>query len=1170
MRCPNCGFENPPGFAFCGSCGTRLNQAEAEIRETRRQVAILFVDVVGFTSLAEQMDPEELRTLVGGLLRKLSAEVYVHGGRVDMFAGDALMATFGAPISHENDPLLACRTALGMLQIAKTEVVGQDQPLHIRIGINWGEVIFGRLAESDRFTVLGDVVNVASRLESAAQPDTIMVDEAVVAATGGMMSFALVGEITVKNRQKAIKAYRLLSESEQPFRERGIKGRKTYWVNREEERHHINTWLQGIVRGDAPHRIMVITGDGGVGKTRLWEESLEWLVKSGFRHLRLRCHSYKAGQPLSAATELVWALLELPARADTGLIEATVNERLGSLGFTIDGEEQQTLILMLTGNVSGSLAEKDPRTRLGVIERVLGNMLEAENRHLPLLIEFDDFHWSDSTGGALVLKVLSRQTAGGSLIIGRHKEIFEQSLAQYDHLHLKPLSDEHTLTLANMLLGNNEAELANRIAELASGNPYYLEEIVKHLLFTGFLEENSEGLVHLINPIEAIALPPTINAFITQKIDGCSSDARHLLALICFLEGEDYALISGLFSGADMDTARKELIERYLVKVLDNDKSVIPANDLVREAAIHGILIEERRNLHSRVADNLLEQQKEGLTKSAGVLRHLLGAGRNTEAIPWLLEAGTRAYDLGLLNETLSFYAQAHELLKGSDDLRAEMRIINLQLKVLCIAGKADEMLQIMDKIDESALTDMERANIAHYRLHAALLHADMVLAGELAKQALGLIKHLDRSTQCAVHLDVAQYLARVGRLTEARDEARKSLRHAEPTRDIAIIARAHSVLGNIYSFMGKNNLAQKHMITALTMNKRTDNRLAVATIQTNLSMVYINTGNVAKVIQYSTEAIQYAQELQNVFLEGLASNNLGVGLLWMGHWDEARTVLTRARGIFEQINNPSLQASAVANLGYVAQYTGNIIEAVSLFKHNLILTEPLGESQFYRVKSDLAFTYLMQGEYELARDNASEVLALYSEKENPNLYWPAYLISVVSLVLSGVASDLTTDELDRYLRVFKTQSPDLIAIYHLPLMIDVFNKRKPSPALVARLTKLHSRLQGRIFPAVNKYYLVMAELRREESREIVIELGKVFRTLSKLGLNYYEVCAGLELAFRLRLMERFAQALARLKQIEEIAKQLGNKRLLDCWTAEWQMAMNRNASDEQKLMRQI
>ncbi len=141
MICSNCGTQSPAGFAYCGSCGTRLAVAETAAAETRRQVAVLFADVVGFTALAEKLDPEELRSVVGSLLAELSAEVYAQGGRVDMYAGDSIMATFGAPVAHENDPVLACQTAFGMLEKVKAAVGAKTAPnLQIRIGINWGEV----------------------------------------------------------------------------------------------------------------------------------------------------------------------------------------------------------------------------------------------------------------------------------------------------------------------------------------------------------------------------------------------------------------------------------------------------------------------------------------------------------------------------------------------------------------------------------------------------------------------------------------------------------------------------------------------------------------------------------------------------------------------------------------------------------------------------------------------------------------------------------------------------------------------------------------------------------------------------------------------------------------------------------------------------------------------
>src|SRR5215216_4664924 len=287
--CPSCGAENPAGAKFCIECGTDLSSSAAPAvaapavpespPEERRQATVLFADLSGYTAAAERMDPEAVKGLVDRTLRRLGDEIERFGGTIDKFIGDNVMGVFGAPISHEDDPERAVRAGLGMHEA----MVDANRQSHekfavgfsLRVGINSGEVMAG--AVGDRYTVMGDPVNVAARLQDAARPDTVTVGESTYRATREAVSYERLEPLALKGKEEPVPAWEATGVLSQP--RRGVTRAKTPLIGREEEAGLLFSLVDRVSREGQPHLVTVI-GQAGVGKSRLLRELMSSLINA--------------------------------------------------------------------------------------------------------------------------------------------------------------------------------------------------------------------------------------------------------------------------------------------------------------------------------------------------------------------------------------------------------------------------------------------------------------------------------------------------------------------------------------------------------------------------------------------------------------------------------------------------------------------------------------------------------------------------------------------------------------------------------------------------------------------------------------------------------------------------------------------------------------------------
>jgi class 3 adenylate cyclase len=552
--CPVCGKELPGEFPFCPFCGADLAVAPAAAREQRKVVTVLFCDVTGSTELGEKLDPEALRALLARYFERMKRIVEGHGGSVEKFIGDAVMAVFGVPSLHEDDALRAVRAAVEMRDAFP------DLGFQGRIGVTTGEVVTG----TEERLATGDALNVAARLQQAAQPGEILIGEETFRLTRDAVDVEAVEPLSLKGKAEPVAAYRLSSVHGEDAVVRQL---DTPMVGRDTEIRRLRAAYEQAML-DPSCQLFTILGPAGVGKSRLAFEFLSSLEDA--RVVRGRCLPYGEGITYWPVVEIV---KQLPATAN------------GAKGTEV---------------IAGLVGDTDIVTSSAEIAWAFRNLLEAVASERPLVCVFDDVHWGEETFLDLVEHVadLSRDAPILLLCMARPELLDRRAgwaggKVNATSVLLEPLAPEEADLMIDSL-AHLDPDLRERIREAAEGNPLFVEEMVS------LVKESGDGNV---------TVPPTIQALLAARLDQLDPSDRDVLERGAvegrvFHRGAVQALSPNEVAMMDRLTSlvRKELVRPDKPQFAGEDAFRF-RHILIRDAAYDALPKGTRAELHERFAD---------------------------------------------------------------------------------------------------------------------------------------------------------------------------------------------------------------------------------------------------------------------------------------------------------------------------------------------------------------------------------------------------------------------------------------------------------------------------------------------------------------------------------------------------------------------------------------
>ena len=621
LICASCGRETPEGFPRCANCGAIL--AAPTAREVRKTVTVLFCDVTGSTALGESTDPEALRALLARYFDRMKSIVESHGGVVEKFIGDAVMALYGAPVAHEDDALRACRAAVEMRDAFPA--LG----LNGRIGVNTGEVVTG----TEERLATGDAVNVAARLEQAAPPGEVLIGARTLALVAAAVDVEAVEPLTLKGKSEPVAAYRLLTATGAPERRFS-----TPMIGRGPELERVRDVFAQTVH-DRTCRLVTVLGSAGVGKSRL---VAEFLAHTEGRIMRGRCLSYGDGITY-------WPVVEI----------------LKGVGTLPDGDAARPL--------RGLLGEHDEIASAREIAWGFRKLLEQEAQSQPVVCVFDDLHWAQKTLLELIEHVAAAaRDAPVLLLCTARPELLERRSSwggeRATTVALEPLDAIESAQLVSALGDVTEA-LHTRIVEAAEGNPLFLEEML--------------ALVRA-SPDGNVDVPPTIQALLAARLDQLASGERSVLERGA-VEGRIFhrGAVAALGDDAKLDEQLPALVRKELIRPdrpqLRPEHAYRFRHQLIRDAAYDALPKSVRAELHQRFAGwletngrDLVELEEMVGLHLEQAARYLAELGRPDPAVAEqastrLAAAGERARWRGDAGSARSLLRRALELVDEPD-----------------------------------------------------------------------------------------------------------------------------------------------------------------------------------------------------------------------------------------------------------------------------------------------------------------------------------------------------------------------------------------------------------------------------------------------------------------------------------------------------------------------
>ncbi len=671
------------------------------MREERKVVTALFADLVGSTGLSQSLEPEEVKLVVGEAVGRIVREVESLGGYVKDLAGDGVLAFFGAPVASEDDAERAARVGLQLAEelAAYGREVEQSWGIGgfgVRVGISTGPVVLGALGTGGRveYAAFGETVNRAARLQGAAEPGSVLVDEATWRDLEGLVESGEPVELELKGLATPVRAHPLLSVRTAPQRRGSPLGIEAELVGRERELEQATAWLDRVRSGTGG--VLVFAGEAGIGKTRLLAELHARFVQTPVEGaepiwLEGRCVSYGESLPLWPFRDLLRGWLgvsdepELRVRV---LLRRRVEALFGDRAAEVYPYLGSILGLTLEPDAAGRLSQLSPEALQFRTFEVVGTLLERLAEAGPVVVVLEDLHWADPTSVQLVERLLPLTEQAALLLVIVHRAerdhaswaLRELTAREYPHLlrelALEPLSGDAERELLLSLTGGDTLPrpLADQLLSQAEGNPFFLEELVRSLADAGALVQ-SDGAWRFDHEVP-VEIPQTVERVVVARIDRLDADCHAVITAAAAL-GRRFglALLDGVTGdGQDVEAALHELQRLDLIRTERRwpQPEYRFKHALIQEAAYRLLVGDARTALHRQAAEWLERAHADNLDEVVGLLaHHWLAAKDEDKAIAYLTRAADRARGEYALSEAIDLYRELLPLLEQRGERQA-------------------------------------------------------------------------------------------------------------------------------------------------------------------------------------------------------------------------------------------------------------------------------------------------------------------------------------------------------------------------------------------------------------------------------------------------------------------------------------------------------------------
>jgi len=945
MVCAGCGVSNPNHYKFCGECGHNLSlPSETPLKELsfdekidkiqrylpkglaekilaqkdriegeRKQVTVMFCDMEGFTALSEKIGPEEAYSIMDQVYEILIHKVHDYEGTVNEMTGDGIMALFGAPIAIEDASQRAIRSSLAIhREMAKIsnqlKKMKKDIPaLKMRIGIHTGLVVVGTVGNNLRveFKAVGDTVNLASRVESLADPGATYVTEDTFKLTEGFFRFEALGEKRIKGKEKAVQVYRAIAPSTRRTRfdvsaERGL----TPFVGRERE---FELLLDGFERAKGGRgQAFSIVAEAGLGKSRLLYEFRKAVANEDVLFLEGRCLSYSGGVAYYPVVDAVKASFDI--REDDGDFEIRNKVKKGMKILGIDEATNLPYLLDLF-SVKDSGIEKipmSPEARKNRMIEVIKLITLKGSEIRPLILAYEDLHWADKSSEEVLKYILDSIPGAKILMIFTYRPEFVHTWggkSYHNQLNLNRLSNRESLSMVSSLLEteNIDSNLEELILEKTEGIPFFIEEFTRSLDDLKIVE-NIDNTCHLIKDIHDLAIPSTIQDIIMARIDTLPEGTKSLLQIISIVGREfKYDLIKRVTGFAEQELLAQLSVlkdsELLYERGIYPQSTYIFKHALTQEVAYNSLLLKRRKEIHEKIGEAIECLYPDRLAEQYELLAYHYGhSASNDKAVQYLVLANQKAIRINAMQQ-----AKAH----------------------------FDEAMGHLDALPESEENRQRRIALLVNQEEVFLLLFKTLEYYELLSRYESMARGLDDQAL------LGAFYGRLGHCAWSSGQFDKGINTLTKAAELCEAAGNIEDAGFAYAWLGWNHLYRGHYDQVLAakeellrmMERRFNPHWYVRGL-CGASRAYIYLGRWSQAVEEAEEALKVAEESSDKSLVVYAAWTLSMAYIWKGELGRAAEYGEKAR---QHVVTPADRAWTQRGLGWALCRAGEVNRGIEL-----------------------------------------------------------------------------------------------------------------------------------------------------------------------------------------------------------------------------------------------
>lgn len=1101
----------------------KIDPRAKRIEGERRQITVAFADLSGFTALSETMDAEDIAQVINEFFSRMVAVVFKYGGSVDKFLGDALMVLFGAPVAHHDDPERAVRAGLEMqAEMARfNQEKALGHPLAMSIGINTGPAVALNVGSEERmeYTVIGDTVNLAARLEGVSGPGEIIISQFTYEKIADIADVEKRPSVRVKGKRRPVINYRVKGIHEH---HRLPEMSRLAVVGRERELHAIEDALAAAARG---LRLLGIVGSAGVGKTRLGLFAEQEARNKGFTVVSARCTPYETNTPYLVFSQALGALCQLKKDASEEEKKLLLGIRLKNLGLVLG--ETLPYLGALFGIAFAEVDQLPPEELKRRIFTAVGQLLARTTAGQPVLFRIEDLQWADPTSQELLNHLVKELANVPLLFLCEYRSDYAfpwLGHPQTSVIILENLDRKNTGRLLGAVLEVTAVaeEVAGLVYEKSQGNPLFLTEIAKTLLRTGSVRRTADTAVPTAR-FRKLDIASSVSSVILDQVDRMSEMDRHLLQYAAVIGTSFKPGLLGRIARMPGDLLqghleRLEHFEGILVSRPEQGSYEFLA-PTTYEVVYGSLLKKRRRELHTLIAGEIEGEAGEDLGPVLETLAYHYARSDNVaKGIHYLKAAADKSYRIYALAETLRFFDGALELM-GGKTLAPEFHQDRLE-----VLRRRGVILRHMGRQPE-ALVNQKRSLKLARALNSPLDEAGAALNIGIIYQEMGVPKKGlsywrrarrifkktgDKNSQALAVNNLGNYWLNTGdldRAIECFNEVRLLSRETNDQRGLAL---SHLNIGLAQERKHDFMQALESYAQALKLFETMDDRKNTARVLNMIGLGQLSLGNLAEAEQKLQAAEKLASEIGDKITQCSALAN--IGLLHAQAWrlEPAYEKFSAALAIAQVTGDKATVMNMGNNIGDVHLYRGDLGQATKLHERSLELAreiqDPFSEATILR---GLGWDHFYQANFRRAREHFEQSRALFERIGDRRSMTVSQLGSGFVAAHVGGTPDVIAMASGVAQKAREINDPELLAL-SLDLMLDhalAGGDLAPAQALGQELLGLCRQINNKRLYAwtlARAARVALGQGQREQSRAMAEKAGALAADLGDQILMAY------------------------------------------------------------------